>query len=467
MPMPNAKPRPNMILGTTGLKESAGMIDEEFLNRLRGLNGVRTYKEMALNSPIIGAALNVIEALIVQTDWRIEPADESAEAKKEAEDTEASLEDMSHTFDELLSEILSMLVFGWAYFEIVYKVRRGETRDPKTRSKLDDGLWAWRKIEIRGQETLERWAFDEEGGLDGMWQQDVYAQRSRLVFLPIEKALLFRTKIHKGNPEGQSMLRNAVVPYWYVKRIEQFEAIGIERELAGMPIFEVPPELLVANPSVEDAQLRTQLENMITSIRLDERYGGLVPSEINEDGTPSQFKLKLLSTGGRRRIETDPVIKRHEARMLMVFLAQFLLLGVDNVGTQAIGATFMDLFGTAFGATMDKITSVFNRFAIRRRQAMNGKSQELDPKLVHGDVSKPDLDKLGKYLLALAGVGLDLSADAVQHKLFEIGGLPLPDEHMPEGAPRSTPEKPKDEDESIDTSAKPGETPCASKGKAK
>jgi hypothetical protein len=462
-----------MVLGVTGLRESSGLIDEDFLHQLRGRNGVRTYKEMSLNSPIIGSALNVIEMLVTQTEWRVEPAEgnESPEAKKEAEDTEGALGDMSHTFEELIEEVLSMLTYGWSYFEMVWKIRRGQTRNPQTNSKFDDGLWAWRKIEIRGQDTLDRWAFDEEGGLDGMIQQDEYrAQEPTLV--PIEKALLFRTKIRKNNPEGMALLRPAVIPYWYVKRIEQFEAIGIERELAGMPFFEVPPDLLASDASAGDIALRTQLENMITSIRRDERYGGLIPSSVNEDGTPSQFKFSLVSTGGKRQVETDPVIKRHESRMLMVFLAQFLLLGMDGVGARALGDTFTDLFGQALGALMDKIASVINRFAIRRRQAMNGKPQDLDPRLVHGDVSGPDVAKLGQYLLALAGIGLDMSSDAVQRKLFEIGGLPVEDEHLPGGAPKKPPtpsaqNAPQGEDDQMDTSASDGKPAKEPEGGAK
>jgi hypothetical protein len=430
-----------MSLGTTGLKQSAGMIDEEFLARLRGPNGVRTYLEMWLNSPIIGAALHVIETLITQTEWRVEPAkgNKSPEAKAEAEDTENSLGDMSHTWEEMISEILSMLVFGWSYFETVYKIRRGQTKDPRTRSQYDDGKWGWRKIEIRGQETLDRWQFDDEGGLDGMHQMDTY-QGTR-AFIPIVKALLFRTKFFKGNPEGISMLRPAVVSYWFAKRIPQFEAIGIERELAGMPIFEVPPEILSPNASANDRALRTLLEQFVTEIRRDERYGGLVPSSVNEDGTKSQYEFRLVNSGGRRQIDTDVVVKRHESRMLMVFLAQFLILGQDKVGTQSLGTTFTDLFGVALGALMDKIASVFNRFAIRRRQELNGKPIELDPYLVHGDVSKPDLDKIGKYLTALAAAGIDLSEDAIQRKLLEIGTLPIPDEHETPDIP-DKPEKP-------------------------
>jgi hypothetical protein len=419
-----------MQLGTTGLKESSGYIDEEFLLRLRGRNGVRVYREMSDNSPIIGAALNVIETLITQTEWRVEPADESPEAKEQAEETEAALDDMSHTWEELLQEILSMLIYGWSYFELVYKIRRGATKDPRTRSKFDDGKWGWRKIEIRGQEVLDRWQFDEEGGLDGMHGIDTY--RGVQWFVPIEKALLFRTKPYKGSPEGKSLLRPAVIPYWFAKRIPEFEAIGIERELAGMPVMQVPLEILQADASSADLAIKAECEKFVTSVRRDERYGGLVPAEENPDGSKTGFKFGLISTGGSRQIDTDKVVKRHESRMLMVFLAQFLILGQDKVGTQSLGSTFTDLFGKALGATMDKIASVFNRFAIRRRQELNGVPQELDPVLVHGDVSGPDLDKLGKYLVALVSAGVDLSDDAVQRKLLEIGKLPMPDEHLAE-----------------------------------
>jgi hypothetical protein len=357
--------RPNMTLGTTGLKESAGMIDEEFLVKLRGQNGIKTYREMADNSPVIGAALNVIELLIASAEWRVEPADGSDEAKAEAEDTENALEDMSHTWEEFITEVLSMLVYGWSYFEITYKIRRGQTRDPSTRSQYDDGKWGWRKIEIRGQDILDHWEFDDEGGLNGMHGLDTY--KGTRWFVPIEKALLFRTKIYKGNPEGKSLLRNAYVDYWFAKRIPQFEAIGIERELAGMPVMEVPLEILAADANSEDAAIKTQCEEFVTSVRRDERYGGLVPAEKDADGKPTGFVFKLMSTGGTRQIDTDKVQKRHESRMLMVFLAQFLILGQDKVGTQALGTTFTELFGTALGATMDKIASVFNRFAIRRR----------------------------------------------------------------------------------------------------
>ena len=56
------------------------------------------------------------------------------------------------------------------------------------------------------------------------------------VVIPMEKCLLFRTQTHKNNPEGRSILRNAYRSWYFKKRIEEIEGVGIERDLAGNSI---------------------------------------------------------------------------------------------------------------------------------------------------------------------------------------------------------------------------------------
>lgn len=430
---------PMDVLGTTGLKvagsgPAGGMIDEEFLVRLRGENAIKTYREMIRNSPTIAAALNAIKMLIGQVEWRVEPADESDAAKAEAEDTESALEDMSHTFQSLIDETLSMIWAGYAPFEIVYKLRRGPDQEDSTlRSKFNDGKWGWRKVEIRGQETLWSWVFDDEGGLDGMIQMDTYAPQAGSVFIPIEKMLLFRLNTFKNNPEGISSLRPAVIPYFYIKRIQEFEAIGIERNLAGMPIMEVPPELLLVDASPEDRATRQFLEKFVTQIKMDERWGGLVPSEMKPDGSPSGFKFKLMQSSGRKLVDTDIIIKRYRSEMLMLFMAQFLVMGTENVGSFSLSSNMTAMFGTALGAVMDSIADIVNRFMIPKRQRLNKRPPELDPILVHGDIEGPALDKVATYINQLSSAGVINPSPALERRLLEIGNLPQPpeDEEIP------------------------------------
>ena len=423
------------VIGSTGLKQFSGIIDEEWMTRLRGRNATRLYREMIDNSSTIATALNAIKWLIRQVDWRIEPADESDAAAAEAEDTESALEDMSHTFSDMIDEALSMIWAGFSPFEITYKIRRGpDQADGSLRSKFNDGKWGWRKIEIRGQETLDRWVFDAEGGLDGMIQMVTYGEQAKgPVFIPIDKMLLFRIDRFKGNPEGKSILRPAVVPYWFTKRIQEFEAIGIERNLAGMPIMEVPAELLIANASPEAVATRQALERFITQVRMDERWGGLVPSETKPDGSPSGYKFKLMQSSGRKLVDTDVIIRRYRDDMLRLFMAQFLTLGSGTVGSFALASNQTDLFGTALGTIMDSISDVVNRFMIPRRQRLNNRPIELDPVLVHGDIEGPELEKVAAYISALSGAGAITPNPALERKLMEIGNLPQPpeDEDVP------------------------------------
>ena len=224
------------------------------------------------------------------------------------------------------------------------------------------------------------------------------------------------------------MYRPAVIPYWHSKRMQDFESIGAERNLAGMPIMEVPPDLLSPNANPEDQALRAELEKFVTAVRMDQRWGGLVPSEYNEDGTASQYRFKLVQNSGRSAIDTDVVIRRHESRMMMLFLAQFLMLGMEGHGSFSLSSNMTSLFGTAIGTIMDQIASVINLDLIPRRQRMNGIDPALTPVLMHGDIEGPVLKEVGDYVQKLASSGMITPTPALERRLMEIGNLPQPEE---------------------------------------
>lgn len=415
------------VVGFSGLKEFSGQIDEEFLAHLKGDKGVKTYREMADNSSTVGAILFIIEALVRQVEWRVEPADQTKEALSEAEFLEGCLLDMSLTWEDTISEILSFLTYGWAYFEIIYKLRKGDTSDSTTHSQFDDGRIGWRKIALRAQDTLDNWEFsDEDGGLEGMHQ---LTEQGDSAFIPIEKAMLFRTKVTKDNPEGRSILRNAVIDYYYLKRISNIEAIGIERDMTGMITMEVPLELLDINASPEQQALRKMFEKMLSELKRDEREFAMVPSEVNQDGTPSGYKLKLLSTGGSRQIDTSVIKRDYKTGILQSVLAQFIQLGVAGVGSFALASSQTNLFSTALGSFLQIIASTFNRFGVAPLMQLNGVAREIWPELVHGDIETPPLAEIGAYIQALASSGQLPDDEAIQRKLLEFARLPLPDKH--------------------------------------
>ncbi len=423
-------------LGTSGLKQMNGVIDEEWSKKLRGPYSIKVYREMVDSSATVGAIKFAITSLMSQVEWRVEPASEEEPAIEAAEFIKGALDDMDHTLEALLVEILTFLDYGWAFFEIVYKLRKGQTKDLKTRSDFDDSKWGWRSISLRGQDTLDRWQYDEEEKslLLGMWQADYNFEVNSEVFLPfdldgVQKGVLFRTMATKNNPQGRSIYRNAVNSYFYLKRISMIEAIGIERDLAGMPVMEVPMDMLSNDASSGQKALLADLKTILARVKMDEQGYAIIPNELDTEGKPTGYKFKLMSSGGSKQIDTGATKTYYKNDILQSVMAQFIALGSQSVGSFALASSQTELFGAAMGGIMDNITATFNSQIIEPLLKLNEVPQEYFPKLVHGDIETPNLAELGTYIQALASANLLPTHDgALQRKVLEVAGLPLPEE---------------------------------------
>ena len=106
-------------LGSTGLSHFAGRVNEEFLTELKHNENIKIYKEMRDNDPVIGAILFAVEMLIRKVNWRVQAYSEEEKDIEKANFVQSCMEDMSHTWNDTITEILSMLVFGWSYHERV------------------------------------------------------------------------------------------------------------------------------------------------------------------------------------------------------------------------------------------------------------------------------------------------------------------------------------------------------------
>ena len=413
-------------IGSSGLVQFGGEVKDEFLRSLQGQTGYRTYREMADNDPVVGAILHAIDMLVRSTDWRMEASDpDNPRSIEAAEFVSGCLDDMSQSWTETLSGILTMLVYGFSYHEIVYKRREGY-KDDGTRSAYSDGRIGWRKLAYRSQETCDGWELGSDGGVEGMYQQDpsVSGNRGR-VFIPIEKALLFRTMTAKANPRGRSILRNAFTTWYFKRRIVEIEAIGIERDLAGMPVALVPPQLLSDNATPEEAAALTQIKKIVRNIKRDEQEGIVFPLAHDPDTGHLAYDLKLLSTGGSRSFDTDKIINRYDQRIAMTVLADFILLGHEKVGTQALSVSKIQLFSDSLNAWLKNIAAVLNTYAIPRLMRLNGFDPDVFPSLRFDPSRNVDINVIGDYVAKLAGAGAALFPDeSLEDHLREIAGLP-------------------------------------------
>lgn len=412
-------------LGVTGLKRAAGDIFEEFLPQLKGRKSVQVYREMGDNDPITGAQLFTFTQLLRGVDWPVVPAGKSREDAAAAKLVETCMDDMSQSWQDTIMEILSCLQYGWSWHEIVYKRRVGPwERDGRRRSKYSDGLIGWRKMPIRAQETLQRWVFDETGDVRAMVQLAPPDYQTRV--LPIERSLLFRFGHHKGNPEGRSILRNSYRPWYYKKRLEEFESVGVERDLAGLPMVSVPAEYLRADKGTDQAKMVDAMRRMIRSIRRNEQEGLVFPSAYDPDTKQALFKMELLNSGGSRQYNTNELIQRYEQRQLMTVLADFIMIGHQgSSGTYNLHVDKTGIFREAMNAVAQSIAEIFNRHAIPRLFAANGWHPAALPTIQPGNVDAPDLGQLAQFLTATAGLGFSWGPDTeMERYLRHAAGLP-------------------------------------------
>jgi hypothetical protein len=430
-------------IGQTGLKFTSGFLTEEFLPDLRGPLGRRAFSEMANNDPTCGAVLFAITNLIRRASWNVKPADDS-NAAGEAKDFvhDALFKDMSHTWDDFMSEALTMLSYGFAPHEIVWKIRRGPDEAPEYRSRFTDGKFAPRKLPLRSQDTVARWLFDPSGGIQGFEQGVTGSSGAAMVnrvTIPIERMLLNRTTPVLGNPEGKSIFRNSYRPWWFKKRIEEFEAIGVERDLAGFPVLRVPKRLLQADAQPPDKMLLAEYTKLVSEIRRDAREGLVLSSERDDKGN-FVYEFTLVTSGGQRQHDTSAIISRYDNRVAIVTLTDFIFLGASGrTGSFALSTDKTELFTFACEAFIGSIADVINRHLIPRWWKLNGEPEDTMPTLEPGKVTRISLQELADYIKSLSGAGAPMFPDEeLENNLRERADLPpvpedreLPDPTIP------------------------------------
>lgn len=378
----------------------------EFLPQLRGRRGSEIYREMARNDAIVSAILFEIVMLLRRVEWTVEPTSSADNGEVTDADIERAdflqtcMDDMSCSWEEVIADALTMLPFGFSALELVYKRRESTdmTAPADRRTRFPDGKVGWRKMVLIPQATVQDFQVDEYGGIQAITQGGLYG--ADRVDIPIEKLLLFRTD--RNTPRGESVLRGAVESWYYRKRIRESEGIGLERDLAGLPVIYAQPDYL--------QKWQSDLRNIVQNIRNDEQAGVLLPDIRDEHGN-RVVNLELLASAGNRLFDTDKIIARYTREIAMSLLQDTLLLGHEKVGTQALAREKRDLSDTALQAWLNDLAAVFNDHAVPRLFALNGEALDNLPRLVPGDLHPTDVSEFAVAMKDIAGAGFMLAGD--------------------------------------------------------
>lgn len=400
-------------LGVVGLKQHGGRIQEEARKELRFPEANRTFRTMAQDATI-ASALSLFEMMVSRVEWIVDTGiDPTPEMKANAQFLQEVMNDMDHSWRSFIQEVTSAFTYGYCINEKVYRRRTWDNG-----SQYNDNKVGFKKLPVRSQDTINKWLYSDDGrDLIGVQQSlacitdgtDRYAKllnATGTIDIPRKKFMLFRVDAKRDNPEGNSPLRAAYHAWKYRTVIEEQEAVGVTRDMNGMPTLYLPPRYMSQDATDAEKSIYEYYKNVIRNIQMNEQSGLILPQAFDPDSRQPLFKFELTSTMGGKMYDTDAIIKRWDNKILMVLFADMLKMGQDQVGSYSLAGAKTNIMAMAIEARLQEIQDVLNNDLVKQLFAMNGVAPDVKlPKLVYGDLDEVDLDEFSKAIQRIGSVG--------------------------------------------------------------
>jgi len=433
--------------GYLGLNVYAGVTKDEIKKELNFPTSIQTYKQMSYHGTI-NSALTLFDTLVSKADWKFKaPKDATPAELDQARIINEMMNDLQgQTWADFISDALSANVYGFSVHEKVYRRRTKENG-----SKYNDGLIGWRKLPIRNQETIQRFVFSDDGNEIIGVRQDLtqvsdpynrYSQRSNnAVVLPRSKIMLFRAGKHKGDPYGKSPLRDAYLAWRFLSVIEEIEANGVAKDLAGLPVLKLPPQYLAADASPDQKAIRAYYENVMRNLQVNQQSALILPQAYDQDTRQPLFSLELLSLNGSKAMDTSKIKEYYKNLILTSLFADLLTMGQTGGGSFALGQIKSSLSGNAAEAMLKKITQVINDDLIRQTYELNGWDTSRMGYMDFDNIQTEDLESFSKAVQRYASTGmLEIDRDVLNRIRESVGIDALPEDEEPnlEAMPANT-----------------------------
>lgn len=432
-----------VVLGT-GLKIWTGRIREEYLTALQPwTRAAKIYREMR-DETTIGSLLEAIKTPLLSTHFEvhpyIEPGDDENPQDRPSKSSvfqdeppnpfkprqpfppqpspdrlnQAKVKDQDKRAAELVEkalfripnmewrehaeEMLDFLDFGFAVSEkVFYKDKQGHI--------LPDVL-----LPV-GQETLERWGDpDNYGHVSSFIQRDPVTGQLREA--SSNKLIHFTWRSRKRDPMGYSLLRSLYRPWFFMKNLEVLEAIGVERDVGNVPVAKLGETFLT------DEQY-TKLETGLAGLRLDETAYLIVPGDI--EVTP-------LGSGGKV-YDVRGIIRDYQHKIRQRFFADFLAMGGERVGTQALSRELSSFFSLALRAVQERMLEIWQRQLIKPILELNDFPEEVvehPPRLAWTRPGAKNMQMVAQAMNSLVSSDIITPDDDLEHHIREEFGFPPP-----------------------------------------
>lgn len=336
---------------------------------LRWPTCIDVFDRMRREDSQVGSVLRAVTLPIRAASWSVDPAGASEDVarfvaddlglavKGQPEDTRKRTRGR-FAWSEHLRVSLLELVYGASFFEQVYDTSSGQAH--------------LRKLAWRPPRTISDIKVAADGGLVSIVQYGTAGQQD--VTIPVDRLVAYVNDREGADWIGQSLLRTAYKNWLLKDRMLRAQALTVERNGLGVPVYEgaeVPDgasleERKAWQESEKDAGLK-----VATEFRAGEAAGASIPHGAS---------LELKGVTGKLP-DTDAPIRYHDEQIARAVLAHFLNLGTET-GSWALGSTFANFFTDSLNAVAVQVRDVTQQHVVEDLVDLNWGPQAVAPRLV-------------------------------------------------------------------------------------
>lgn len=406
-------------MGTSATEIYAGRFTEEYLSKLYAEQGIAVFDEMRRSDGQVRMLLSTVKNPIKSASWSFQAVDETDEEIEIAAFAEhvimsdiSSKSGKKKPFSDFISEVLTLVEFGFSVFEITHKQVKGHKRFGDYLGLSDLGF--------RHQRSIQEWALSDDGGLVYV-RQISYGDMAVDADIPGQFLLVFSNEKEGDNYEGISMLRPCYGA-WYRKNIyRKLQAIGIERSAKGVPVGTMPEKSLTGMTNAEYSAQMTSFQALIDALSAHDMNG------IVLGGGFDLKEIKLSHDADK----VQGVINSENVEMSKAFLANFMELGLEqNGGSYSLGSDLSDIFLSGIeymaGQICEKINLDLVQPLVRAKYGERDEYPRLTVKGINDKAGKEFADSV-KALLDAGGLQ---KSSRLQKHLHEVYNLPSIDEDL-------------------------------------
>jgi hypothetical protein len=334
---------------------------------------------------------------------------------------------MEHSWQDFIQEVSSMNIHGFCANEIVLR-KRLQSKG----SKYNDGKIGIQKLPIRSQDSISAWDYDDDQNLVGLTQtvakvsktgRVLLSSKGDKITLPREKFLLFRLGKKKDSPIGESPLKGCYYSWKYKTSVEELESVGMQRDLSGVPIAWIPPQLM-ANDAEPEVQAQYNMwQNIVRNTHNNEQAGMVLPLMYDDITKQPLFKFELLKNDGGKAYDTKSIKEYYCNAILTALSADILLMGQSSSGSYALGNIKGTLAAMAVESKLKEICNVINQHLIPLLGKLNGWNIARLPTMTAEDLEAISLEEVSKYLQRVGSIGFLPRTPEVVNKILDVLGL--------------------------------------------